>query len=273
MKACLVFLFAMMATFSCWADSEMVSVAQKYVDALQSNPKQAFSMLTPKAAKMGQQQFDQFVRFFIGKGMSGLAGVEIGAVLFSKSTETHALVIFTKKLKFSGPKTAEIKGKLEKSLQDDFPADQLAGAKKVIRMEGQAWVQPLPIYLQRETKTGPWLIDAKGENFPFQEFRGELKKKFGANLLRYAGEDLGDPGCNAPKAKNSSCFSGEDAASVSSHSKDKNDKKDSGCILLETNKACGADVTCYFTEGDEPVPCKKGQESCVTFEGNACAVR
>lgn len=270
MIARLILLFSMMVigAFPCWAGPDPVSVAKKYVDALQNNSKQAFAMLTPRAAKMGQQQFDQFARFFMGKGMSGLTGIEIGTVLFSKNTQTHALIIFAKKLKLSGPKTAEMTGKLEKGRDEDFPANQLAAAKKIIKLDGQTWIQPLPIYL--ELAAGSWQVDAKGENFPFKEFRGDLKKKFGANLLRYAGEDSGDPGCPTTKSKDSTCYLGEDDSATNSSG---TSSKTSGCVLLESNKPCGPEETCYFTEGDNPVPCNKGQDNCVTFEGNACAIR
>ncbi len=158
--------------------------------------------------------------------------------------------------------SAPMKKRYDSEMAEYFPADQLPAAKKVIRWDGDRFVNVVVVWLRREA--GAWKVDPNGGRaMKLPPLRGQIRRKVGANLLRYANEDMGDRGCVDTKDPTGQCHSGENEPAIT-------DAPQEVCVLPD-GSPCTSD--CYYTGGDDPVPCKKGQKDCLTFEGDPCMMK
>jgi hypothetical protein len=262
---------------------EPADIAKRYADLVgQKKYAEAVKLVRPVKGRNDLQNLTQLGQLHFTPTGSGITKVEIGKVLYVKATDKQAVVIFQKKMILEQKIAEKMKTKWEAERDEDFPKDQVAAARKVIRLDGVNLMVFFPVYLDRDLKTrsivdkksdefietkkeyGPWMINLKGESFSLKGFRGDIKKVFGANILRYGGEDSGEPGCYDKRGKEGSCFIGEDEPVR---------KAKGGCDLVESGEPCPEDSGCSFLGGDEPVPCAKGHKECFTIDGALCTIK
>jgi hypothetical protein len=238
------------------AADDSAAVAKKYLDLLSAGKTAEAAALTTGGAKM-EPQLKPMQRHLTQP--AGARKAEVGALLFSGASGAHALALFEHTLQVEPRHAARSAGHAAE-VAGHFPEDQRAAASRVIRWSGERFVTVVPVYLVQEG--GAWKVNLKGERFPYRDFRGALKKKFGANLLRWAGEDPGDPGCHDPRDPEGRCFSNEEEAPAPVGPR----------CYFASGKPCPEDVECLMP-ADDPRPCNKGEQGCVTMDGEDCVVR
>jgi hypothetical protein len=239
------------------AGEDAAGVAKRYLDLMAAGKTAEAAALTTGGARV-EPQLKQAQRFLFAP--PGAKKAEAGALLWSGASGLHALALFEHTLHVDPAQAKRHSADHAARIAEDFPEDQRAAAAKVIRWSESRFVKVLPVYLVWSGNA--WKVDFKGEGFPLREFRGPLKKKFGANLLRWAGEDGGDPGCHDPRDKEGRCYSNEDEPPGPAGPR----------CYLASGKPCPEGVECMMP-ADDPRPCKKGEQGCFTIEGEDCVLK